>query len=59
MREKQLKYTDVEEMRVIPNDRHIAEHNKSDSTLSVQGNLLRSKVEERHDEWTKSWRIWI
>ena len=32
-------------MRVITNDRHIAEQIKSDSTLSVQGNLLRSEVE--------------
>ena len=44
-REKQLKYTDVEEMRVVANDRHIAEHIKSDLVLSEQGNLLRSKVE--------------
>ena len=45
LREKQLRYTDVEEMRVVTNDRHIAEQIKSDSTLSAQGNLLRSKVE--------------
>ena len=40
--EKQLKNT--EEMRVVTNDRHTAEQIKSDSTLSAQGNLLRSKV---------------
>ena len=40
-----MKYTDVEEMRVVTNDRHKAEQIKSDLTLSVQGNLLRSKVE--------------
>ena len=45
LREKQLKYTDVEEMGVFTNDRHIAEQIKGDSTLSVYGNLLRSKVE--------------
>ena len=45
LREKQLKYTDVECVRVITNDRHIAEEIKSDSTMSVQGNLLRSEVE--------------
>ena len=45
IREKQLKKTDVEKMRVITNDRQIAEQIKSDSTLSVQGNLLRRKVE--------------
>ena len=45
IREKQLKYTDVEEVRVLTNDRHMAEQIKSDSTLSVQGNMLRSKVE--------------
>ena len=32
-------------MRVVTNDKHIAEQIKSDSTLSVQGNLLHSKVE--------------
>ena len=45
IREKQLKYTDVEEMRAVTNDRHIVEQIKSVSTLPVQGNLLRSKVE--------------
>ena len=30
LREKQLKYTDVEEMRVTTNDRHTAEQIKSD-----------------------------
>ena len=40
LREKQLQYTDVEEMRVVR-----AEQIKSDSTLRAQGNLLRSKVE--------------
>ena len=51
LREKQLKYTDVEEMRVVTNDIYIyiyiylAEQIKSDSTLPAQGNLLRSKVE--------------
>ena len=44
-REKQLKYTDVEEMRVVTNDRDKAEQIKSGSTLSAQGNLLRNKVE--------------
>ena len=44
LREKQLKYTDLEELKVVTNDRHIAEQIKSDSTLSAQGNLLRSKV---------------
>ena len=45
VRERQLKYIDVEEMRDVTNDRHIAEQIKSDSTVSVQGNLLHSKVE--------------
>ena len=44
-REKQLKYTDVEEMRVITNDRRTAEQITSDLTSSVQGNLVRSSVE--------------
>ena len=33
LREKKQKFTDVEEMRVVTNDRHIAEQTKSDSTL--------------------------
>ena len=44
LREKQLKDTDVEEMRVITNDRHIAEQIKSDLPLSVQGNLLQQNL---------------
>ena len=42
-REKQLKYTDVEVMRVITNDRHIATQIKSDLALSVQG-AARSRL---------------
>ena len=45
LRERQLKYIDVEEMRVVTNDKHIAEQIKNDSTLSMKGNLLHSKVE--------------
>ena len=45
LRQRKLKYIDVEAMRVVTNDKHIAEQIKSDSTLSVQGNLLLSKVE--------------
>ena len=33
-RERQLKYIDVEEMRVVTNDKHIAGQIKNDSTLS-------------------------
>ena len=35
----------LRKLRVVTNDRHAAEQVKSDSTLPVQGNLLRSKVE--------------
>ena len=45
LREKQLKYVDVEEMRVVTNDRHIGEQIKSDSTLCAQGNPLHDKDE--------------
>ena len=45
LREKQLKHTDVEEMRVVTSRRHIAEQIKSDSTLFEHGKLLRSEVE--------------
>ena len=45
LRERQLKYIDVEEMRVVKNDQRIAKQIKSDSTLSVQGNLFHSKFE--------------
>ena len=44
-RETQLKYIDVEEMRVVTNDKHIAGQIKNGSTLSTQGKLLHSKVE--------------
>ena len=32
-------------MRVVANDKHIAEQIKSDSTLSAEGNPLHDKVE--------------
>ena len=54
-REKQLKYTDVKEMRVITNDRHIAEQIKSDIVRT--GKLVAQLGRERPDEWTISWRI--
>ena len=44
LRERQLKYIDVEEVRFVTNDKHIAEQIKSDSTLSAQGNPLHDKV---------------
>ena len=40
-----MKYIDVEEMRVVTNDKHIAEQIKSDSTLSARECLLNRKVE--------------
>ena len=43
LREKHQKSTDVEEMRVDTNDRHVSEQIESHSTLSAHGNLLRSK----------------
>ena len=40
-----MKYMDVEEMRAVTNDKHIAEQIKSDSTLSARECLLNRKVE--------------
>ena len=45
LRKRQMNYTDVEEMRVVTNDKHIAEQIKSDSTLSARECLLNRKVE--------------
>ena len=36
LRKGQMKYVDVEEMRVVTNDKHIGEQIKSDSTLSAR-----------------------
>ena len=44
LRQRQMKYIDVEEMRVVTNDKHIAEQIKSDSTLSARDCLLIRKV---------------
>ena len=46
MKEKQLKYIDIEQMRVVTNDRHVAEQ------------IKRDKGGVRRDEWIKIWRIW-
>ena len=43
--EKTDEYIDVEEMRVVTNDKHIAEQIKSDSTLSARECVLNRKVE--------------
>ena len=40
-----MKYIDVEEMRVVTSDKHIAEQIKSDSTVSARNCLLNRKVE--------------
>ena len=44
-RKRQMKYIDVEEMRVVTNDKHIAEQIRSDSTLPARECLLNRKVE--------------
>ena len=38
-----MKYIDVEEVRVVTNDKHIAEQIKSDSKLSARECLLNRK----------------
>ena len=45
LRKRQMKYIGVEEMRVVTNDKHIAEQIKSHSTLSARECLLNRKVE--------------
>ena len=60
LRKRQMKYIDVEEMRVA-NDKHIAEQIKSDSTLLARECLLIRKVESTVMDgvtgWTKSWNF--
>ena len=46
LREKQLKDINIEEMRVVTNDRHVVEQ------------IKRDKGGVRRDEWIKIWRIW-
>ena len=45
IREEQLRYIDVEEMRVVTNDKHIAEQIKTDKMESVVMNGVRSEKE--------------
>ena len=54
LRKRQMKYIDVEEMRVVTNDKHIAEHIKSDSTLPARVCLLNRKVESTVMDGVKS-----
>ena len=72
LKKGQMKYIDVDGMRVITNDKHIAEQSKSDSTLPARVSVEqegrehrdgwsqkqeRRPDEEHRDGWTKSWRI--
>ena len=45
LRKRKMKHIDVEEVRVVTNDKHIAEQIKSDSTLSARECLLNRMVE--------------
>ena len=45
LRKRQMQYIDVEEMRVVTNDKDSAEQIKSDLTLPVRERLLNRKVE--------------
>ena len=45
LRKRQMKYIDVEEVRVVKNDKHVGERVESDSTLSARECLLNRKVE--------------
>ena len=53
-----MKHIDVEETRVVTNDKHIAEQIKSDSTLPARECLLNRKVESTVMDGVKSWKIW-
>ena len=56
IREEQLRYIDVEEMRVVTNDKHIAEQIKTDKMESVvmNGSKVReTKFEEHRDKWSQ------
>ena len=71
LREKQLKYIDIEEMRVVTNDRHVAEQIKRDKVESVVTNgskvgefgkvgreqNVKNVVMNGVKKW-RSWRIW-
>ena len=56
LRKRQMKYIDVEEMRVVTNDKHIAEQIKSDSTLPARECLLNRTVESTVMDGVKSKR---
>ena len=58
LRKRQLRYIDVEEMRVVANDKHIADQIKSDSTLPAREYLLNGKVESTVMVGVKSWKMW-
>ena len=51
-----MKYIDVEGMRVVTNDKHIAEQIKSDSTLPARECLLNRKVKSTVMDGVKSKR---
>ena len=66
-RVKQLKDINIEEMRVVTNDRHVAEEIKRDKVESVVTNVSkvgevgkvgREQCEERRDQWSQKWRSW-
>ena len=66
LREIYLKYVDVEGMRVITNNRRIAEQIKNDmeetvvmdgSKVGEFGRVVRErKFEEDRDEWSQNWK---
>ena len=52
LRKRQMKYIDVEGMRVVTNDKHIAEQIKCDSTLPARECLLNRR--SRAPRWMES-----
>ena len=56
LRKSQMKYIDFEGMRVVTNDKHIAEQIRSDSTLPARECLLNRKVKSTVMDVVKSKR---
>ena len=48
-----MKYIDVEGMRVVTNDKHIAEQIKSDSRVPARECLLNREGQEHIDGWSQ------
>ena len=53
-----MKYIDVEEMRVVTNDKHIAQQIQNGSKVGEFGKVVKEqKFEEHRDEWSQKCKI--